>query len=134
MSRTKNIFDYSHVKQVSCFVLSDKETKEITGKIIANWSDNPNGSVCTAQVILFNNRKYGLEEKESKTRDGDYRPELAIDKAGGCGYDKLSAAIWYAMKKGFKDFGVGITGFDGRGESAVIAYFDSIGIHCYRLM
>jgi len=119
---SKNIFDYKHVKQVSCYSLQDKTTKDITGKIIANWSDNPNGAVCTAQVILWNSNNYNLTQCSGEP--------IAIGKAGGYGYDKLSAAIDAAMHKGFKDY----TGnAAGRGESSIIEYFDSIGIICTRI-
>jgi hypothetical protein len=51
---------------------------EYAGFIVANWSNNPNGSVCTALVQI----------------DG----KSGIGKAGGYGYCKLSAAVYDALK------------------------------------
>lgn len=132
MATEKNIFDYSHVKSVSAKVLTDRETGKIAGKIVANWGDSSNGSTCTAQVIIFEPERYGLKPKREKYNnpmlEGCEHDALCIGKAGGCGYDKFSAAVWYACRKGFLDFGVGLTPFDGRGESAVQSYFESIGL------
>lgn len=98
----KNIFDYKHVKSVSMMILQDKTTREIRGKIIANFSDNPNGSVCTAQIISYDYQ-------------GQSNPLILLDpcigKAGGYGYDKLSTAVAQALRKA----GFGFVGFSGRG-------------------
>jgi hypothetical protein len=52
--------------------------------LIANWSDNPRGTVCSVWFIL-----YGFGK--GKTVKGTGR-------AGGYGYDKLSAATYQALK------------------------------------
>lgn len=123
----KSIFEYSHVKLVSCLIIRDQKTGDIVGKIICNWSDNPNGSVCTAQVFLDEFEKYGLKAPKqvpySKTAtmlDGMTRQKPLIGKAGGYGYDKLSTAIYDAMGDLFKDS----PNFAGRGLSVVQDYFD----------
>lgn len=125
----KNIFDYSHVKSVSAITLLDIKTRENAGKIIANWSDNPNGSVCTAQVIIYNEDNYGLTRKTAKETysDGSPMPQIAIGKAGGYGYDKLSSAIYAAMRKGF-DWTFESPDFSGVGESGTRKFFESIGL------
>lgn len=72
-------YDLAHVKSVSVFVLLHPEHAGIAGKIVANHSDNPNGSVCTATTHVFG---------------GPLRVLPGITgKAGGYGYDKLSSAV-----------------------------------------
>lgn len=93
----KNIFDMKHVKMVKAICLL-KDGKE-AGKIIGHWSDNPNGSVCTAQVILWNDDRV----KKVKEKIGESVCEfdaVMIGSAGGYGYDKFSAAIESALRKG----------------------------------
>jgi hypothetical protein len=58
------------------------------GRLIANWSDNQNGTVCTASVIIW--------AGELKDKGFDYS---VIGKAGGYGYDKLSQAVWQCFDK-----------------------------------
>lgn len=119
----KNIFDYSHVKSVSVSVLLDNKG-EIAGKIIANFSDNPNGSVCTAQVIIYKLpktikpkiKKYNTEFLEDSTFESPF-----IGKAGGYGYDKLSSAIAIAIRDNTTE--CPSIDFDGCGESKTIAWF-----------
>ena len=126
----KTIYEYTHVKSVSCIVLIDKTSKEIAGKIIANWSDNPNGSVCTAQVIIYNSEDRGLKAKKSKQKyysSDDYMPELAIGKASGYGYDKLWTAIYAAMRKGY-DWEFEHRPFAGVGESGTREFFSLMGL------
>ena len=98
--KNKNIFDYSHVTSVSAIVLL-KEGKA-AGKIICNWSDNPAGSVCTAQVMLYDGIiSAKVKQKHVKTEFLDCMlPEVMIGKAGGYGYDKRGAAIAAALRKG----------------------------------
>lgn len=93
----KNIFDLKHVKAVSAVALL--KGGELKGKIIANWSDNPAGSVCTAQVLLFDRetkkkRTVMLMDKETELS------AIMIGKAGGYGYDKFSSAVYQALKAG----------------------------------
>ena len=64
------------------------------GRLIANWSDNPAGSVCTASVIIFGGPLADM--KHPKTGASlDYRN---TGKASGYGYDKLSQAVWQCFK------------------------------------
>ena len=96
----KNIFDCKHVKQVSAIALY-KEGKT-AGRIICNWSDNPAGSVCTAQVMLWDGAiSEQIKQKHHKTEFLDCMLSVVmIGKAGGYGYDKRSAAISAALYKG----------------------------------
>ena len=93
----KNIFDYKHVKHVSAVCLLNAKTGEYCGRIVANWSDNPAGSVCAAQVMIFGNEPSkeikAVVEANQKAMAGPH-----IGKAGGYGYDKLSQAIWASLK------------------------------------
>lgn len=62
------------------------------GKLIANWSKNRNGTVCSASVYIYNGP---LDMKQA--------PDIPLDfsnvgKAGGYGYDKLSQAVWQCLK------------------------------------
>jgi len=96
----KNIFDLKHVKSVSAIALL-KDGKS-AGRIICNWSNNPAGSVCTAQVMLWDNViSDQIKEKHLKTEFLDCMlPTTMIGKAGGYGYDKRSAAISAALREG----------------------------------
>ena len=83
----KPIFDYKHVKGTTAICLLNKSTGEYCGRIVANWSDNPAGTVCTCAVMLYGN---------SPIQSGDYK--AGMGKADGYGYDKLSQAIYFALK------------------------------------
>jgi hypothetical protein len=64
------------------------------GRLIANYSDNPNGTVCTASVIIWAGPL--KEAKHPKTgKQFDYGN---TGKAGGYGYDKLSQAVWQCFE------------------------------------
>lgn len=89
----KNVYDCDAVKHVSVMVLL-KEGKSV-GKIIAAWSKNRMGSVCTAQVFLYNDPRIRTDE------DGISIP--LIGKAGGYGYDKFSTAVAHALAAGGMD-------------------------------
>lgn len=113
----KNIFDYTHVKSVRAWVLIYKG--EQAGKIVANFSDNPMGSVCTAQVIVWT----GPLSKSFEDSDPGANYVPALGKAGGYGYDKFSAAVSDSLKK---------QGFDpkdmsGCGDGAVRSFFQDNG-------
>lgn len=99
----KNIFDYSHVKSVTAIALIDITTRECRGKIVANWSDNPSGSVCTCQIFLDDSSGYLLRAKQlkydSKLLQGSTYAKPMIGKAGGYGYDKISTAIYSALNE-----------------------------------
>jgi len=75
----KTAFEMTHANRTSVYVLLN-DKKEYAGRIVANWSNNPAGTVCTATVQIFDKG-------------------TATGRAGGYGYDKLSAAIYEALKK-----------------------------------
>lgn len=131
----KNIFDYSHVKSVTAWALIDAKTNESAGKVIANYSDNPNGSVCTCQVIIWNARKYGLEPEHTTTRlaiGEDFTHETpCIAKAGGYGYCKFSQAFQDAVRKGFKNSECRV---GGRGEGAVREWLEEHGLRVFEVI
>lgn len=136
MSRTKSLrrsaFDLNHVKSVSVFVLL--HGGEYAGRIVANWSDNPAGSVCTATVHVW---KGPLGELPSST-----------GTAGGCGYCKLSTAIGDALLRAEYPLSPRnyLSSSDdpqkkqspgcmmGVGESAVVGYFSAFGYACHRVV
>lgn len=76
----KNAFDGKHVKGVSAIALL-WEGKE-AGKIIANWSDNPAGSVCTATVSVW-----------AGSLKDSFNYEKNTARARGYGYDKLASCL-----------------------------------------
>jgi hypothetical protein len=83
----RTAYDLSHVKSVKAWGLLYKG--KMAGRMVANYSDNPMGSVCTATVSVW---------------AGPLKPqELYAGKgtgtAGGGGYDKLSAAVYEAIEK-----------------------------------
>jgi hypothetical protein len=73
-------------------LLLDKETGEEAGKILAYYSNNPAGSVCHANVILYPHgwKIVGKEAPEVRGEEG---------RAGGYGYDKYSAAVAESLSK-----------------------------------
>ena len=98
--KNRNIYDYKMVKGVSAIALL-KAGKPV-GKIVANWSDNPAGSVCTAQVMLWDG-PISEQIKKRQVKTDFLNCELSvvmIGKADGYGYDKLSAAISAALRVG----------------------------------
>ena len=122
----RNIFDYSHVKSVSAIALIDMKTKDCAGKIVANWSHSPNGSVCTAQVIVYDLEKRGLtplREEVELIGEKTTLPRILIGKAGGYGHDKLSTAIVNAIRKNVDT--VEHINFDGVGKEAVRTWFEN---------
>jgi len=98
----KNIFDYKHVKSVRVYILQDKTTCGIRGKIISNWSDNPNGSVCTTQIISYDHFESIIESSDGRKCYPLLLENPSIGRAGGYGYDKESTALSETlMKQGF---------------------------------
>lgn len=59
------------------------------GKLIANWSDNPAGTVCSASVLIWSGPLDMKQQTGTKKLDWGN-----VGKAGGYGYDKLSQAVW----------------------------------------
>lgn len=98
MKNQKNIFDYKHVKGTTAVCLLNAKTKEYCGRIVATWSDNAAGSVCTAVVMIYGNEPSkeikDVVDANQKAMRGPF-----IGKAGGYGYDKLSSAIYEALVK-----------------------------------
>lgn len=122
MSNKKNIFDYSQVKSVSVSILTDAEG-DLQGKIISNWSNNPSGTVCTSQIILFKDFD-NLKPKKVKTLIGNQELEfnqILIGKAGGYGYCKLSQSIASAIFDNCLEYPK--TDFGSCGIEAVAKYF-----------
>lgn len=110
------VFDMKHVKSVSATVILIDG--RVAGRIVANWSDNPAGSVCTAVVMVW----------AGPLRD----MPVCTGKAGGCGYDKLSAAICLAIRNvlvSIDDYTMPV--FDGAGMSSVHAWFKGLGYEMY---
>ncbi len=102
----KSAYDQIHVKSVKAWALLFNG--EMAGRIVANYSNNPNGSVCTATVGCWNGP---LKDTDAST-----------GRAGGYGYDKFSAAVSSALNKmGVKN------DVDGRGDSSVKALLEKIG-------
>lgn len=102
----KSAFEFNHVKSVKAWaVLFDGEE---AGRIVANFSDNPNGSVCTSSVGFWAGP---LKGKESST-----------GRAGGYGYDKFSASVSSALSK------IGVKNdVDGRGAASVRSLLEGLG-------
>lgn len=87
----KRVNEMTHTANVTAkaLILEGKPA----GRIVANWSNNPAGSVCTASVIIF--RGPLADCKHPKTGRGlDYGN---MGKAGGYGYDKLSQAVYQCL-------------------------------------
>lgn len=111
----KNIFDFSHVKGVRAWALMHKGKQ--AGKIVANFSDNPAGSVCTAQVIFWT----GPLANNGPISD---LKGPALGKAGGYGYDKFSTAVEQSLiKQGINPK----VSMGGSGDSAVRTFLEKNG-------
>lgn len=82
----KQVNDLKHVQNTTAVALLFNGKP--AGRIVANWSDNPAGSVCTASVIIW--------AGPLENAGFDYR---TTGRAGGYGYDKLSQAVWQCFKK-----------------------------------
>ena len=114
---TRDAHDLAHVKSVTAWALFFDG--EGCGRIVANWSDNPNGSVCTATVAVWDGPLDGLPR--------------TTGKAGGGGYCKLSAAVAEALDR------VMIRPADsepisGRGRRAVEKFFESYGYTVFQVI
>ena len=63
------------------------------GKLVANWSDNPMGSVCSASLYFY------AGPLDLKEQHGAKRLDFGnVGKAGGYGYDKLSQAVYQCLR------------------------------------
>ena len=113
------VFDMKHVKSVSAVAIL-YEGKP-AGRIIANWSDNPNGSVCTAMVGVWSGPLGEMPK--------------ALGRAGGYGYDKLSAAISIAINKVIAEDPDKIAPtFEGCGMSVVRNWFEQFGYELFEVI
>ena len=114
----KSIYDYSHVKSVSAIGLLYKGKQ--AGKIIANWSDNPAGSVCTVCVMVWEGPlKIERTFYDHTTMSGERKKlttHIAIAKAGGGGYCKISQGIGEILK---------VPELSGAGIESVRKFFES---------
>lgn len=87
--------DLKHISAVRVMVLQDATTKEIHGKILAQFSDS---GVCTTAVYIYHG---SLRDKwHSVYRIG----EIVTAKAGGCNYDKLASCVYQIMKPLFTNY------------------------------
>lgn len=102
----KNAFEMPHVKAVKAWALIFQG--EMSGRIVANYSNNKKVSVCTATIVFWNGP---LGDTHAST-----------GRAGGFGYDKFSAAVSHALNK------IGVKNeVDGRGDSSVKALLENLG-------
>lgn len=89
---SKSAFDCSHVKSVRAWAIlhdgkGERGSDANAGRIVANFSDNPNGSVCTLTLHFWGGP---LEIMPGTT-----------GQAGGYGYDKFSAAMSDALSRAY---------------------------------
>lgn len=112
---SKDAFDGRHVKSVTAWAIL--HNGEMAGRIVANWSDNPAGSVCTATVHIWGGPL-------------EYLPAMS-GKAGGYGYCKFSAAVYDALNRAAD---VGQISMSGAGESAVSRWLESFGYTTARVI
>lgn len=102
----KHVLDTQGPKSVSAVALM-KDGK-LAGKIVANYSNNPNGSVCTAGVWIWD-----LPEPSGYYGQG---------RAAGYGYCKFSSAVNQACRALGLD-----ADFHAAGHSAVQSFFEEFG-------
>lgn len=110
----KSAFDCSHVKSVRAYAVLLNGTP--AGRVVANWSDNPAGSVCTVTVGIWDGELKGM-------------PSVTA-RAKGFGYCKFSAAFESAIQSA----GVEIHDVHGAGESEVEKWLESHGYTAFRVI
>ncbi len=88
MNKKKLVTDLKHVAGTTAKALIFEGKP--AGRIIANWSDNPAGTVCKASVIIW----AGALRDAKNEKTGISFNYGNIGTAGGYGYEKLSQAIW----------------------------------------
>lgn len=115
MKRTA--YDMKGPKSTTAIVLL--KGGKLAGRIVANWSDNPMGTVCTATLNLY---------VPIYTPMDDYTH--GTGRAGGYGYDKLSSAIYAAYKEATGKYPEGFSGGDGRHR----ALFESFGFEFIQVL
>jgi hypothetical protein len=80
----KNVYDMKNVKGTRAVALIYKG--KFAGKLVANFSNNPNGRVCTALLAIWAGPLKREERKQAR--------------AGGYGYDKFGACVEQMLKCG----------------------------------
>lgn len=108
----KSAFECKFVKHVTAWALLFNG--EEAGKVVANHSDNPNGSVCTLDLIVHLGP---LKSDERQT-----------GQAAGYGYDKFSGAFSDALGKLFKLQQLpNPTNLSAVGKNACQTYLEGLG-------
>ncbi len=79
----KEAYDYKHVQGVNAWAIVHEGS--LAGRLVANWSDNPAGRVCTVTLTFWAGPMHCL-------------PRMT-GNAGGGGYCKLSAAYHDAFHR-----------------------------------
>jgi hypothetical protein len=85
----KRVHEMNGPKSVSAWALLFNG--KAAGKVVANWSNNRNGTVCSASVYVYGGP---LDLKQHENKNGKTFDFGNVGKAGGYGYDKLSQAVW----------------------------------------
>lgn len=109
----KSVYDCKHVRSVKAWALMFDG--KFHGRIVANYSDNPEGSVVTVGVSVWS----------GPLNNAEGGPLLG--KAGGYGYCKFSAAFDSAVRKHCKNKEIAIPPLAGAGESSVRSFLESLG-------
>lgn len=109
----KSVYDCKHVRSVKAWALMFDG--KFHGRIAANYSDNPEGSVVTVGVSVW----------AGPLNNAEGGPMLG--KAGGCGYCKFSAAFDAAVRNHCKDNDITMPHLSGAGESSVRAFLETLG-------
>lgn len=121
MKTKKSAFDCKHVNSVRAWALASvKDGKpEMVGRVVADYSDNRNGSVCTVTVVAWGGPMNAWHESGMTA------------KAGGYGYCKFSAAFEEAVRDHATKAGFvppdGKWELHGRGEGAVRNFLEKLG-------
>ena len=125
----KHIFDLAHVKSVKAWALLFNG--EHAGRVIANFSDNPNGSVCTCAVHIWDKyeKQIGLTPLDAGKPNEDYIAPQG--QAGGYGYCKFSSAFADALRR---KYGIENEQIAGRGESAMIQWLNGKGLQVIEVL
>ena len=87
----KRVFDMKGPKSTTAWALL--HNGNYAGKLVANWSDNNAGTVCSASLLIWSGPLSDPEKVNHKFNFG------IVGKAGGYGYDKLSQAVWQCFQK-----------------------------------
>lgn len=114
-------FDCQNVKSVRAWGLlfPDAGVLKQAGRLVANYSDNPAGAVCTASIVAWGGPLADMYGART------YDPRNATGRAGGGGYCKFSAAVEDAHHRGSGERPS--IELHGRGEGAVREWLDSLG-------